>query len=73
MSRQPEIEPAKPAGCRGRPASATPKVFTAIRLDADVLEALRATGPGWQTRVNELLRGAVALTRLQQPVERNSD
>ncbi len=31
-----------------------------IRLDQDVLSKLRATGPGWQTRINEILRKAVA-------------
>lgn len=36
------------------------KVPTTIRFDADVLEALRAKGHGWQTRVNALLREAVA-------------
>lgn len=41
----------------GRPPSTTPtKVSTTLRLDADVLEGLRATGPGWQTRVNAALR-----------------
>jgi uncharacterized protein (DUF4415 family) len=40
----------------GRPALETPKEFTGIRLDADVLAALRASGRGWQTRVNALLR-----------------
>jgi len=28
----------------------------AIRYDADVLEAFRATGKGWQTRMNEALK-----------------
>jgi len=32
------------------------KVQTAIRFDADVLTALRATGRGWQTRVNDTMR-----------------
>ncbi|PVE42298.1 BrnA antitoxin family protein [Limnohabitans planktonicus] len=32
------------------------KVPTTIRLDADVLAALKATGRGWQTRVNDTLR-----------------
>ena len=41
---------------RGRPMSETPKVFTGIRLDADVLEAFKATGKGWQTKVNAALR-----------------
>ncbi|MDR1936080.1 MAG: BrnA antitoxin family protein, partial [Candidatus Accumulibacter sp.] len=40
----------------GRPKSATPKVFTGIRFDADVLAALKATGKGWQTRVNDAMR-----------------
>jgi uncharacterized protein (DUF4415 family) len=30
-----------------------------LRVDRDVLAALRASGPGWQTRVNALLRKAV--------------
>jgi uncharacterized protein (DUF4415 family) len=31
-----------------------------MRVDADVLEAFKATGRGWQTRVNSALREAVA-------------
>ena len=41
---------------RGRPQADNPKVSTSIRLDADLLEALRATGRGWQSRVNSILR-----------------
>lgn len=41
---------------RGRPRATVAKIHVNIRLDADVLEALRATGPGWQTRVNKVLR-----------------
>jgi uncharacterized protein (DUF4415 family) len=32
------------------------KVPTTIRFDADVLAALKASGRGWQTRVNEAIR-----------------
>jgi uncharacterized protein (DUF4415 family) len=32
------------------------KVPTTIRFDADVLAALKASGKGWQTRVNEAVR-----------------
>nr|WP_259373187.1 BrnA antitoxin family protein [Azohydromonas aeria] len=32
------------------------KVPAIIRFDADVLAALKAGGPGWQTRVNDALR-----------------
>lgn len=40
----------------GRPKAEDPKVFTAIRLDADVIAAFKATGKGWQTRVNAALK-----------------
>jgi uncharacterized protein (DUF4415 family) len=30
-----------------------------MRVDPDVLDALKATGPGWQTRINNLLKEAV--------------
>ena len=41
---------------RGRPVSSTPKVSTTLRFDAAVLSAFKATGKGWQTRVNNALR-----------------
>lgn len=41
---------------RGRPALATPKEHVNIRLDADVLDAFKDTGAGWQTRMNNALR-----------------
>lgn len=41
---------------RGRPVLAATKQQVAIRFDADVLAGLRATGRGWQTRVNEAMR-----------------
>lgn len=41
---------------RGRPKADETKVFTAIRLDADLLDAFKSTGKGWQTRVNAALR-----------------
>jgi uncharacterized protein (DUF4415 family) len=43
---------------RGRPAGsvkADAKIPVKIRLNREVVDALRATGRGWQTRVNELL------------------
>jgi uncharacterized protein (DUF4415 family) len=41
---------------RGRPAGSGTKVSTTIRFDADVLEAFKATGDGWQTRMNDVLK-----------------
>ena len=52
----PEIYTALVAKRRGRPKAEETKVFTAIRLDADLLDVFKATGKGWQTRVNAALR-----------------
>jgi uncharacterized protein (DUF4415 family) len=41
---------------RGRPAAEAPKQLISLRLDQDVLSGLRALGPGWQTKVNDVLR-----------------
>jgi len=40
----------------GRPKIEHPKRQVSVRLDADVLDALRASGPGWQSRMNAALR-----------------
>jgi uncharacterized protein (DUF4415 family) len=42
----------------GRPRSEAPKLAIKLRIDPDVIEHFRATGPGWQTRINETLRRA---------------
>lgn len=50
----------------GRPkgsVKANAKVPTNIRFDPDVIEALKATGTGWQTRVNDLLRADIQAGR----------
>jgi uncharacterized protein (DUF4415 family) len=44
----------------GRPRSANPKVPVSIRLDQDVITKFKATGPGWQSRINEVLRKSAA-------------
>lgn len=36
----------------GRPNSAIPKQALTVRYDADVIAAFKATGKGWQTRMN---------------------
>lgn len=41
----------------GRPRRKGPtKIPITIRLDMDVLRALKLSGPGWQTRVNHVVR-----------------
>jgi uncharacterized protein (DUF4415 family) len=42
----------------GRPPSGPGKEQVTLRLDVDVLAKFRATGPGWQTRLNEALKQA---------------
>ena len=43
---------------RGRQKRPT-KVLVSLRLERDVVERLRASGPGWQSRANDILRKAV--------------
>lgn len=49
-----------PVSRRGRGPQRFPtKVSTTVRVDAEVLAYFRATGPGYQTRMNEALRRAM--------------
>ena len=41
---------------RGRPPLEAPKKLVSLRLDQDVIDAFRAGGPGWQSRINAALR-----------------
>ena len=43
----------------GRPRAEITKTPVKFRLDEEVVEALRATGPGWQTRVNDHLKSRI--------------
>jgi len=59
FSDLPEDMQAKLRSIRG-PGKKPSKIQTAIRFDPDVLAALKATGRGWQTRVNDVMREWVA-------------
>ena len=50
---------------RGRPKKADAKVHIHIRLSPLVLGYFRAAGPGWQTRIDEVLRKWVSRHRKQ--------
>ena len=39
----------------GRPLGSGTKAQVRLRLDLEVIETLKSTGPGWQTRANEVL------------------
>jgi uncharacterized protein (DUF4415 family) len=44
----------------GRPTKADAKVSVTLRLDRDIVERFKASGSGWQTRINAALRRAGA-------------
>jgi uncharacterized protein (DUF4415 family) len=51
----------------GRPAGSVKsdaKVSTTLRLDRDVLDAFKAQGSGWQTRINDVLRDDLRAGRI---------
>ncbi|MDD2917681.1 BrnA antitoxin family protein [Rhodoferax sp.] len=43
----------------GRPMGSGTKTQITLRLDTVVVEKFKATGEGWQTRINEVLRALV--------------
>ncbi|WP_367159916.1 BrnA antitoxin family protein [Kozakia baliensis] len=56
-----EVAPIMAKARRGRgPQKSVTKRSVSLRLDQDVLEKFKSTGPGWQTRINEALRRAIA-------------
>ncbi len=46
---------------RGRPIGRN-KAAISISLDKDIINALRKSGHGWQTRLNDLIKASVGLT-----------
>jgi uncharacterized protein (DUF4415 family) len=48
----------------GRPRAETPKVHIGFRLAADVVNAIRTTGRGYNARVEKVLRDALAKGKL---------
>lgn len=48
----------------GRPRAETPKEPVTIRFDAAITRHLRASGKGWQSRVNDAVAAAIKAGRL---------
>jgi len=48
---------------RGRPKLAQPKERVSLRLDSKIIAAYRATGDGWQSRINAVLARALPKTK----------
>ena len=51
-----EWEAAKPTARRGRPLGSGSKVQITLRLDTDLVAKFKASGDGWQTRINDALK-----------------
>ena len=49
----------KPLVRRGRPLGSGTKTQVTLRLDVEVLAKFKATGDGWQTRINDALKNWV--------------
>jgi uncharacterized protein (DUF4415 family) len=52
---------------RGRPKAEKRKTLLSVRLDTDIIDHFRATGPGWQRRINGALRKAARLRSPAKP------
>jgi len=48
---------------RGRPKLENPKQLLSLRLPPEVIATWRATGPGWQTRMAEVLERSTPKSR----------
>lgn len=60
-----------PVRGRGRPPTLNRKQPVKLRLDREIVEGFKATGPGWQTRINDILgrvlkRGGGQLARAKR-------
>ena len=48
---------------RGRPPTPNPKRLLSLRLPPEVIAGWKATGPGWQTRMADVLKKSTPKTR----------
>jgi uncharacterized protein (DUF4415 family) len=53
--------------------SRNPKALLSIRVDQDVIDYFKATGEGWQARINEALRKASGLDGRPTTAEDHND
>jgi uncharacterized protein (DUF4415 family) len=51
-----EWEQGKPLVRRGRPLGSGSKTQVTLRLDVEVIQKFKASGDGWQTRINDALK-----------------
>jgi uncharacterized protein (DUF4415 family) len=56
VSKEEFLGAARHAMRMGRPKTENPKRALTVRYDADIIDAFKASGAGWQTRMNDALR-----------------
>ena len=65
----PDAQPLKPSqlqsmipmqAVRGRPKLANAKLLVSVRYSPEVLEYFKSTGPGWQARMDSILKEYVS-------------
>jgi uncharacterized protein (DUF4415 family) len=61
-----ELRTARPRG----PQKAPTKTLMSMRFSRDVLEHFRASGPGWQARMDAVLRAHIVQSKLPQRTKR---
>lgn len=49
----------KPLARRGRPLGSGTKTQVTLRLDVEIIQKFKASGDGWQTRINDALKSWV--------------
>ena len=54
-----EWKQVKPLVRRGRPLGSGSKIQVTLRLDVEVIQKFKASGDGWQTRINDALKSWV--------------
>jgi uncharacterized protein (DUF4415 family) len=57
----PQLYEALVRNSRQRQKEEAGRKLVSLRLDVEVVEKFRASGPGWQGRINDVLRKAVGL------------
>ncbi len=56
-------------GRRGRPPLESPKKLVTVRYEQDIINAFKASGDGWQTRMNDALAQTLDITFIGGPLD----
>jgi len=67
---QPAVRTEEATPAKHNAASGVKQIVT-IRLDVDMLEWFKSAGPGYQTRINQVLREYMEANRVRAQVEQH--